>query len=256
MKSIKIGLVQMNCKKGAVDDNLESIYAHIQAGLSQNVDIMCFPEMSITGYVNPLHCPEAVLDLDGPEVARFVEMTNDIPVTAIAGLIETNPGGKPFITQIIAHSGKFAGAYRKKTIVEDEANWFAPGSAIEVYRHPKIDFGLSICADIDSPEIFAENARLGARLVFEAAAPGLYGSQSTRDWLSGYHWWQNECHSKLGRYASDNNIYIAVATQAGRTIDEDFPGGGYVFGPDGTCLVSTPDFSEGVLYATFPIGYC
>jgi predicted amidohydrolase len=35
--------------------------------------------------------------------------------------------------------------------------------------------------------------------------------------------------------------------------DEDFPGGGYVFGPDGTCMFATCDWSEGVLYATLAI---
>jgi len=65
--------------------------------MKQGVDIMCFPEMSITGYVNPLQCPEAVLHLDGPEVARLLAMTREVPVTAIAGLVEENPQEKPFI---------------------------------------------------------------------------------------------------------------------------------------------------------------
>ena len=37
---------------------------------------------------------------------------------------------------------------------------------------------------------------------------------------------------------------------AGRTRDEDFPGGGYLFAPDGSCAQQTPDWSEGMLYAT------
>src|SRR5579885_2123840 len=114
-------------------------------------------------------------------------------------------------------------------------------------------FGVAICADIDTPEIFAQQARQGARIIFEAAAPGLYGEQETRNWRSGYEWWQSECHQKLGRYARENDIFIAVATQAGRTSDEDFPGGGYVFGPTGACLLSTEDWSENVLYAELPI---
>ncbi|MGI9060659.1 MAG: nitrilase-related carbon-nitrogen hydrolase [Ktedonobacteraceae bacterium] len=255
MQTITIGLVQMRCEKGAIDDNLASIYAHLQAGMSQGVDIMCFPEMSITGYINPPRCPEAVLHLNGLEVARFVSMTKDIPIAAIAGLVEANPQGKPFITQIIAHSGKILGVYRKKTIAEDEADWFAPSSTLAVFHHPKVVFGVSICADIGTAEIFTEYAKLGAQLVFEAAAPGLYGSQETRNWLSGYQWWQNECHHWLGQFARDNHIYIAVTTQAGRTSDEDFPGGGYVFGPDGTCLATTSDWSEGVLYVTLPAIY-
>jgi len=163
VKTIKLGLVQMLCEKGAIDENLASTYTYLEAGMRQGVDIMCFPEMSITGYINPFRSPEAVLHLDGPEVARFVNLTNDIH------------------------------------------------------------------------------------------APGLYGSQATRNWLSGYQWWQNNCLQKLGRYALENSISIAVATQAGRTIDEDFPGGGYVFGPDGACLASTSDWSEGILYVELPL---
>ena len=252
MKTITIGLVQMRCEKGAIDENLAVIHAHLQTGIHQGVDIMCFPEMSITGYIDPVQCPLAVLHLDGPEVTRFLAMTKDVPIFAIAGLVEENPQGKPFISQIIAHKGELLGVYRKKTIAPDEAPWFTAGSTVEVIQHPKVIFGVSICADIDSPQIFAELAGRGAHVVFEAAAPGLYGSQATRDWLSGYQWWQEECHDKLGRYARDNRLYIGVATQAGRTHDEDFPGGGYVFGPDGACLATTSDWSEGVLYAELP----
>jgi predicted amidohydrolase len=103
----------------------------------------------------------------------------------------------------------------------DEVNWFAPGSSPAVFEHPKIRFGVAICADIDTPEIFAEQARRGAQIVFEAAAPGLYGSQETRNWLSGYRWWRENCLTKLGHYARENSIFIAVATQAGRTIDRE-----------------------------------
>lgn len=250
---MKIGLVQMCCEKGAIDANLASIEAYLKEGVDQGVDIMCFPEMSITGYINPTRDSEAVLHLDGPEVARFIEMTRELPITALAGLVEVNPQGKPFITQIVARAGKLLGVYRKKTIVDDEVAWFAPGSTVTVFHHPEVVFGVTVCADIGDPLIFAENAKLGARIIFEAAAPGLYGSQATRNWQTGYEWWRDECRKKMGQYARDNSIYIAVATQAGRTRDEDFPGGGYIFAPDGTCISATSDWSEGVLYTTLHI---
>jgi hypothetical protein len=34
-----------------------------------------------------------------------------------------------------------------------------------------------------------------------------------------------------------------VATAAGRTVDEDFPGGGYLFAPDGTRVYATKDWN-------------
>jgi predicted amidohydrolase len=250
---LNIALVQMRCEKGAIDENLAIIQAFLQEAISREVDIICFPEMSITGYIDPTRQPEAILRLDGPEVARFVAMTAGTSITALAGLVEANPNGKPFITQVVARDGALLNYYRKKTIIDEEEQWFAPGSTVTVFAHPKAMCGLSICADIENPAVFAENAQQGARIIFEAAAPGLYGAQATRNWQSGFDWWRGECQSKLGQYARENHVTIAVATQAGRTIDEDFPGGGYVFGPDGLCLYETLDWSEGILYASLSL---
>lgn len=253
MQAITIGLVQMRCEKGALNENLAFIQASLQTGCNKGVDILCFPELSLTGSINPRQSPEAVLRLDGPEVARLATITADLPITALVGLAEANPCGKPFITQIVAHRGQIVGVYRKQTIPEDEVRWFAPGSTSEVFRHPKVAYGIAICADINTPKLFGRYASLGAQLVFEAAAPGLEGSQETRNWQTGYQWWQDECYHKLGQYAREHAIAIAVATQAGRTRDEDFPGGGYVFGPDGSCLTATSDWHEGIVYAHLPL---
>src|SRR5215469_10160908 len=180
-------------------------------------------------------------------------MASGTAITAIAGIVEANPEGKPFITQVVAFNGHFLDYYRKKTIITDEVVWFAPGASTAVFAHPKAVCGLAICADIENPAVFADNAALGARIIFEAAAPGLYGEQATRNWQTGYNWWRSECHTKLSQYARDQQVSIAVATQAGRTSDEDFPGGGYVFSPDGSCLSEALDWSEGMLYATLAL---
>ena len=246
---MQIGLVQMRCPKGEIEANLRAIAAHIEEAVRRGVEILCFPEMSITGYIDPARWPEAVLPLDGPWVAQFISLTAGREITVLAGLVEVNPAGKPFITQIAAQSGSLVGVYRKTTIPEDEAPWFAPGGPVTVHHHGALNYGMSICADIDNPDVFADAARQGAGIVFEAAAPGLYGSQESRDWQVGFDWWREECHTKLGRYAREYGIHIAVATQAGRTVDEDFPGGGYVFAPDGSCIAATDDWSAGALYA-------
>ncbi|MGZ3599533.1 MAG: carbon-nitrogen hydrolase family protein [Ktedonobacterales bacterium] len=253
MPDLRIGLVQMRCEKGTIAANLGAIASHLRDGAGQGAEIMCFPEGSITGYVVPTRYPEAVVQLDGPEVAQFVALTRAVPVTAIAGIIESNPDGKPFITQVVARDGRLLGFYHKRMIPYDESAVYASGSDCAVFSHRNVTFGVAICADIDDAAIFEEATQQGARLIFEAAAPGLYGSQETRNWRAGFEWWRGECCSKLATYARDNHVFIAVATQAGRTGDEDFPGGGYVFGPDGNCLHATPDWLEGVLYATLQL---
>jgi predicted amidohydrolase len=76
----------------------------------------------------------------------------------------------------------------------------------------------------------------------------LYGEQATRNWRSGFEWWEGECQKYLSAYAKKYGFWIGVATQAGRTIDEDFPGGGYLFAPNGERVYATPDWSPGAIY--------
>jgi predicted amidohydrolase len=248
MNILKIGLIQMHCEKAAIDRNLAAISAYLAEAAARGVEIIGFPEMSLTGYADPNKFPEAVLDLAGPEVARLLDVTRNVPVTVLAGLIEGRAGRKPYITQIVAREGELLGYYRKVTIEGDEAPWFWPGQTVPVFKQGDLTYGIAICADISNERVFAECARQGAQVVFELAAPGLYGEQVGRNWQSGFAWWEGECQNYLSRYAGQYGLWIAVATQAGRTVDEDFPGGGYLFGPDGRRLYATPDWQPGAVY--------
>lgn len=254
MRELKIALVQMKCEKGEVAENLSSIEKYIMESKKRDIEIICFPEMSIPGYINPSRYQEAVLSAASTPVKQIAEWSKRYNIVIIVGFIEENPKGKPFITQIAAQNGDIVSLYRKKTVIDEEAEWFSAGDDYAIFTYNGIKIGLSICADIEDENIFREYGKQGAQIVFECAAPGLYGEQSTRNWQSGFAWWENECCSKLGRYARENRIYITVSTQAGRTVDEDFPGGGYVFSPEGECINETADWEEGILFATVKIG--
>ncbi|WP_019535792.1 carbon-nitrogen hydrolase family protein [Paenibacillus ginsengihumi] len=256
MKEIGIAMVQMRCDKTEIDRNLQSMQEYIEAARANGADFVCFPEMNITGYMDPAKHPHAALSRDHEAIRQVVEWSGRYAVCVIAGFAESNPAGKPHITQMAAHHGELLGFYRKRTIPADEADSFVAGDsdAGPVFNVEGLSFGLSICADIDDPQIFRSYARQGATIVFESAAPGLYGEQATRDWASGFAWWRGECMTKLRKYAAENSLYIAVATQAGRTIDEDFPGGGYLFDPQGRCIAETGDWSEGILYGRIAAG--
>lgn len=245
---LRIAIIQQRCEKAAFAQNLAGVCTVLEEAAAREVDIAAFPEMNLTGYADPTRYSGAVLRLNGPEMAEFLRRTAFFPGMVLAGLIEENPGRKPFITQVAARRGELAGVYRKVTIVDEEVDWFSAGEGVPVFRHDSLTFGIAICADIHNPAVFADCARQDARLVFELAAPGLYGEQATRDWHSGYAWWESECRQHLGAYARQYSLWIAVATQAGRTVDEDFPGGGYLFNPAGERVFATPDGSPGMAY--------
>ena len=185
MERLKIGLIQMRCEKGAVAENLSKTAGYLAEAVARGIDIVGLPEASLTGYADPTRYPEAVLSLDGPEVAQLLDMTRGHPTTLLAGLVESNPHGKPFTTQVAVRDGQLLGFYRKKTIEGEDAEWFSPGETVPVFAHRDLTFGIAICADVSNRDVFAACARGGAQVVFELAAPGLYGQQATRNWRSG-----------------------------------------------------------------------
>src|SRR5512135_89401 len=92
---IRIGLMQMRSEKGAIEENLETIARCLAEAKRREIDIVGFPEMSITGYADPNKYPQSVIRLDGSEIRQFLELTKGLPATVLAGLIEENGQQKP-----------------------------------------------------------------------------------------------------------------------------------------------------------------
>ncbi len=248
---LSIALVQMRCEKGAIEQNMALMADYIGEAESHSIDIIGFPENSLTGHNDPPKCDREMILLDGDEVNDLLKMTDGKNLTVLAGFVEKNPAGKPFITQIVVRDGKLIGCHRKINVGEyagEVKEPYTPGDRIDVFDHDGLTFGIAVCADISVERVFAECARQGAKIVFELAAPGLYGDRATRDWRSGYEMWEKACMDTFPGYSIRNGIWIAVATQAGRTSDEDFPGGGYLFNPRGERVYSTKDWHPCVVY--------
>jgi hypothetical protein len=172
-------MVQMNCPKGHIADNLAEIDRGIGDAVAQGADIIVFPEMSLTGYIDPQAQPEAILTTDSDPVSRFCAMTEGTSVAALAGIVERNQDGKPFITQVVAADGELLGIYRKVNVADDELPRFDAATDTPLFTHRGIRFGVALCADVGHAGLFAAYAEQGAELVLVGAAPGLFGPQET-----------------------------------------------------------------------------
>lgn len=235
---LRIALIQMFCEKNAIQQNINRTITYIQQSIDIKIDIICFPEMNITGYSDPVKYENMKISVDGPEIKQILDFSINKEITIIIGFIEYNASEKPFITQIIIQNGKVVGTYRKITIIDDEVEWFTPGHTIEPFYLLNTKIGLTICADIENESIFSSYADKNVKIVFESAAPGLTGDIATRDWDDNHLWWKNYSNSFFSKYSKKFGLWIFVSTQAGRTPDEDFPGGAYIFNPKGERVLS------------------
>lgn len=250
---IRLLLAALCCRKG---DPEASLAAHDEV-LRQASDAGCqlavFPEMSLSGSVDPAVHPELLLGLDSAPVLALADLTRRHRVAAVFGLAEhRRDDGRPYITQAYARQGQLAGVYRKRHLGDDEEA-FTPGTEQALFRLGRVRFGIAICAEggVDYP--FDEPAAAGAEVILYCCAPGLYGRRTDEaSWRSGYAWWESCGLADARRHAARTRTWVAMATQAGSAEDEDFPGIAALVGPAGQVVTRLPDWRPGTLIAELP----
>ena len=168
------------------------------------------------------------------------------------GIIERNPSGNPFIFQGIIRGGELLHVYHKTHLAPEELSLNSADDELCIFSQGGINFGLAISADIEGEDLFCRYSEAGTQVVLHSSAPGLDGDQTTRNWQSCYDWWNGDFKAKLGKYARKHGLANAAATQSGRIVDEDFPGGGHMFDPTGAMVSQTEDWSEGMLIVSVP----
>lgn len=245
---MRVLLAAMRCEKGAWTANLAAHLRVLSEAAGAGCHLAVFPEMSLTGSVDPRRRAQHLLGLDADAVGALVNATQEQAVAAVFGVAERGHD-EAYITQVYACNGRITGVYRKRHLGEDE-DGYTPGRRGGVFRCGAMRFGIAICAEggVDYP--FDEAAAAGAQLVLFCAAPGLYGRRvDEAGWREGHTWWEGVGLAQARRHAERAGLWVALATQAGATVDEDFPGLAAVVSPDGAVVARLPDWREATLVA-------
>ncbi len=251
---VRVLLAAMRCEKGDIAANMACHERVLADAAAAGCDLAVFPEMSLTGSVDPAAHPERLVCLSHPAVCRLARASGATGVGICFGLAERSRAGPPHITQVFAAGGRVMGVQRKRHLGKGEESFTAAtGSA--VFEHAGVRFGMAICAEAGYDGPFDAAAAAGARLVLFPAAPGLYGRRTSEaSWRDGFGWWQGCSLGDARRHARRLGLWIALAGQAGSTADEDFPGLAAVVSPGGAVTARLPDWHEATLTAEIPLG--
>src|SRR4051812_10705629 len=136
---VRILLSAQRFEKGAVAENLGTHRAAMEAARKAGCTLALFPEMSLTGSVDPATHPERLCALDGPAVEAMVEASAALGVAALFGIAETGP----YITQLLAVDGQVAGVQRKRVLGEGEEAYRAAHTD-EAFTLDGVQFGVAI----------------------------------------------------------------------------------------------------------------
>ena len=243
----------LRCEKGDLAENLAAHIEVLAEARAAECMLAVFPEMSLTGSVDPAHCPEQRVALDDPAVCALAAATAELGVAAVFGIAEKTHDDKSFITQAFAEQGSVQGMQRKRHLGEgEEAFDVADDDTVFVLDGTR--FAIAICAESHVDRPFAHARAVGAELVCFSAAPGLDERRTTpEEWRAGWDWWFAAGLGDAQRHARERGLWIAIATQAGSTIDEDFPGLAALVSPRGEVVMQLPDWNPGNLVVDVPL---
>ena len=235
MSNIKISMNQINTKVGALDYNSNKIIESINEAKSENCDIVCFPELTITGYppedlvLSNLFVKNNILALK-----NIVKSTNNI--TVILGFIDQDEIGIYNAAAIISNK-KIIATYRKNKLpnygVFDEKRYFKQGNEIVILKNKGIKIGISICEDIwEDYEVCKLESDLGCNILINInGSPFDINKKNTRD-------------SHLSNVSKNCNSHLVYVNCVGGQDDLVFDGSSSVFDNYGKKIISLPSFKE------------
>ena len=240
MRDLKIAVVCMNSDTGEIQKNLDRTELFVSKASEMGVDLICFPELSITGYT--LHNPIKVYGDLWPDeiIERVVGMAQEKELIILAGIVEISDGEKPYISQIVAGPEGFVGLHRKTHLSPQEKEEYQAGEKIDVFCQKDIIFGIQLCYEAHFPEMSTVMALKGAHIIFMPhASPRGTPEEKAQSWLR-----------HLPSRAFDNALFVVACNQVGKTREGyTFPGVAVVLNPAGWIMARYEDSQEELIVA-------
>ena len=130
MKDIRIAAVIMNCQVGRVRDNLDRMAGWIQTAKKRGADLICFPEMNVTGYSTLDAIKDFAETVDGNISQSVLELAQEFKLAILAGLLEMDAQGRVYASHMVVTPQGLAGIYRKIHIAPPETGVFSAGDTV------------------------------------------------------------------------------------------------------------------------------
>jgi predicted amidohydrolase len=240
MQDIRIAAVIFNSIVNQVQNNLERMASWIRRAKKQGAQLICFPEMTVTGYSTRPAIKDAAEAVPGPISRHLQELAHDHQTIILAGMAEKDEEGRVFATHLVVTSEKISGVYRKIHIAPPERGIFSPGDTVSLFEAAGIKLGIQLCYDAHFPELSTRMALGGADVIFMPhASPRGTPQEKFNSWMR-----------HLTARAFDNGVFIVACNQIGKNQKGlEFPGLAVVIGPSGNLLKDKTTERESMLVA-------
>lgn len=246
--NLKVGLAQITPRLGDMRANLDLHLRTIEEAADQGVELLIFPELSLTGYrLHDLTFDVAVkTNYKDPIFARLLEASRNLDL--IVGLVEADERQKFYIAAAYLSHGELVHVHRKVYLptygMFDEGRYFAWGDAIRAFDTRFGRIGILICEDfwhISPPYLlWLDGADI---LILTSASPGR--GLATEQKIGSARWVEHINQA----YASIFTNYIIHVNRTGFEDGVNFWGGSSVYDPEGNLVVQAPYYEPALVTA-------
>ena len=234
---MRIALAQVNPTVGDLAGNTRLVLDWIEKARNAGADIVCFPELVLTGY------PPEDLVLKPSFVRDNIAQLKSIAkatmgISAVVGFVDEE--GDIFNAAAFLNGGDIKAVFHKVFLpnygVFDEKRYFEPGHRCPIVELDGVRIGLSVCEDCWFPSgPMAWEAHHGAEVLINInGSPYHYGKRAPRE-------------AMIAGRAADYGAFLAWVNTVGGQDELVFDGNSVVFDPHGRLLAHAASFVEELL---------
>mgnify|MGYP002623479952 FL=1 len=245
---LKVGLAQITPKLGNLEANLERHLAAIEEAAESGVELLIFPELSLTGYrLRDLAFSVAIQpSYKNPIFARLLDASRDMDL--VVGFVESDKRQKFFISAAYLSGGEVVHLHRKVYLptygMFDEGRYFAWGDAIRAFDTRFGRVGILICEDFwhvsAAYTLWLDGADI---LILTSSSPGR--GLATEQKIGSARWVEHINQA----YASMFTNFVLHTNRTGFEDGVTFYGGSTIYDPEGNLLSQGAYYEEAIVTA-------
>lgn len=274
MQSIRAASVQFNHHQDDKAYNLAVIKSFVERASLEQVNLIVFPEMCITGYWHVRNLSEPRVRAlsepvpEGPSTQALIALAVKHQMTIGAGLIELSEAGSLYNTYVVAmQDGTFSKHRKLHCFISEHMK---SGDSYTVFDTPQgVRMGILTCYDNNIIENARITSLMGAEVLLaphqtggcNSVSPRSMGRIDTQVWEErdtrlaeleeefkgpkGRGWLMRWLPSR----AHDNGMFLIFSNGVGRDDDEVRTGGAMILDPYGEILSETGKASDDMVVA-------
>jgi len=243
---LRIGLAQCDFRLGDIAANARKHEEWIERAKKEGVDLLIFPELSLTGYLLQDMVGEVSMSADDEVLNRLAASAGDMSLCV--GGIEESAEHAQYISSFYLEDGRTRYMHRKVYLasygVFDEARFVGSGQNIVAADTRFGRIGLSICEDAWHPSLITTLLLDGANLIVVQTASPVRDLKEGEIPQNALTWVDT-----LRTYARLYGCYIAFCNRVGAEDGLVFWGRSVLIGPDGEEIAVGALYDEDLVVA-------